>query len=188
MKKASVASGDCNVMRDRTKRPPKHRVNSRRERALIQQNQQFPTRRDRYLVTVISAASQSTGRDVAGGIYGHEHRPSYGAVMFPPCERAHGHIPLHATPASSGIRPGLQGLGLSQGQPRGTLLHKKVCRKPAAETGTECGGVSEYGSRGCSVLDGRCQYRPVGGKASIRPRHFKIRRRACLVLLIPFGR
>lgn len=188
MKKASVASGDCNVMRDRTKRPPKHRVNSRRERALIQQNQQFPTRRDRYLVTVISAASQSTGRDVAGGICGREHRPSYGAVMFPPCERAHGHIPLHATPASSGIRPGLQGLGLSQGQPRGTLLHKKCVENLRRKQELNAVGClnTAVGAALCwmaGVNRDLWEGKPVSGRV-----FFKIRRRACLVLLIPFGR
>lgn len=37
---------------------------------------------------------------------------------------------------------------------------RKLGRKAAAETGTGRAGVSEYGSRGCSVLDGRCQRRP----------------------------
>lgn len=35
----------------------------------------------------------------------------HGAVLFPPCEWAHGHIPLHATAASNGIKPGLSGAG-----------------------------------------------------------------------------
>lgn len=67
---------------------------------------------DRYSATVISAATQSTGRDVAGGIYGAE------LSTFPPCSRVHCHLPWRDTPASSGIRPGLRGPGLSQRQPR----------------------------------------------------------------------
>lgn len=75
---------------------------------------EIPTHCDRYLVTVISAASQSTGRDVAGEIYGLS--TVSGAPTFPPC--TYRHIPLDDTPASSGIRPGLRWLGLSPGQPR----------------------------------------------------------------------
>lgn len=67
---------------------------------------------DRYLATVISAATQSTGRDVAGGICGAE------LSTFPPCSRVYCHLPWNDTPASSGIRPGLRRLGLSQRQPR----------------------------------------------------------------------
>lgn len=52
---------------------------------------------------------------------------------------------------------------------------KKKTKKAAAETGTGRAGVSEYGSRGCSALDGRCQRRPERGKANVRPRIFKIK-------------
>lgn len=55
----------------------------------------------------------------------------------------------------------------------------KVSRKPAAETGTECGEVSEYGSRRYFVLDGRVNSDLCEGKLGSGLSVFKIRCGAC---------
>lgn len=98
----ALASGVCSVMRERTKR---HGA----------QGKQYA----RKGVDITKPAINSSpwplfGHCNLGGdavnrpgcsrrISGPKHR------QFPPCERAHGYIPLHAKPASNGIKPGFSG-------------------------------------------------------------------------------